>query len=1087
MSAYQESLKNLYARRRELLPISQVKRFYVMVGLLSVAAWVCGCGRQTPQQAQPQAANLESKSYPSTAAGQNRALQLTVLGFQATPKVGGQDASAGHLWLLVNVQWSRLATWKPADGAPSAQRLDQLFLMVNGDRRVDFSPDHRPADQFDIPAPGAALATDQYFFQIPNHDVRSIELVSFDQDLGTIRLLLFGTPPTAVTPPAKPVAWGGIELTVVGAREEDTIGGDYSGPQSRYVVVELRVRNPSQGKPVTLNPFDSSAAWMVADSAGDRYPISPLDGLEGRFNSPTVLLPGLTQSGFVAFSVPVQHYALTLTAAAADGPQLAAAIPGTGPEVQPAGNPQFQFKDGNTLTVSVLSVGRTGTLGPDLQPSNGVASGEDSDAPTPRYLILETLLESSSDAELRVDPNQFQVVQGSQSLGTDSADLDALPSRLGHSDNAVVPPHGTRRMEFVFVLPADWRGDAVIRYRGGAGNVDFPLPASKTSAPALAQANAAVNVADADIGGQIEYVSGAYGSGFTGRDLLRGSSARTWTPEEGAHFPFDIVASFYRRSSAKISAVEFRLPQDPRSAPRAIEIWTSTTSATSGFAKIAAATLNSQQQIQSVAFAPIDARFVKLHILSGNGGPFALELAGIRILEATAAGYEPLTKRFPEAIDWPISARRAAQIGIDWLEPATIHWQRGHRCFGCHVQAQTAMGLLVARRNDYVVSDALIDQVIDFTVAQQLSVGADRGAVSVPDAGAIILPTIFAAMSYSYMDKGASAAADTALQSAAAWLLAKQASTGEVARGDYSDSPPIVQGSIVTTANAAFAFAQAFAASHDPRFQSATDRAMAFIAAAPVQTTQDKVFKILALARLGGPTQRPLMAQLVAQLQSEQDASGGWKESADLDGPNAFATGQVLYAFKQAEVSLDSPSFSHGVDYLLRNQKSTGAWESGATQSPSHTEFAPTMWAIIGLAGSFSAKRSDGEPPPTLERRFKTAIDSTGKLVLHVNFDFDKATLRPDAAPILDQVAALMRDHADWRFEIDGYTDNVGTDPHNQTLSEARARSVMNALIERRIDAQRMSSAGFGKGAPVATNDTEEGRYANRRVELVRQ
>jgi outer membrane protein OmpA-like peptidoglycan-associated protein len=342
-------------------------------------------------------------------------------------------------------------------------------------------------------------------------------------------------------------------------------------------------------------------------------------------------------------------------------------------------------------------------------------------------------------------------------------------------------------------------------------------------------------------------------------------------------------------------------------------------------------------------------------------------------------------------------------------------------------------------------------------------------------------------MSYSYVDKGASSAADTGLQSSAAWLLAKQASTGEVARGDYSDSPPIVQGSIVTTANAAFAFAQAFAASHDPRFQSATDKAVAFIAAAPVQTTQDKVFKILALAHLGGETQRPVIAQLVAQLQSEQDASGGWKEAAEVDGPNAFATGQVLYAFKQAGVSLDSSSFSHGVDYLLRTQKSTGAWESGATQSPSHTEFAPTMWAIIGLAGSFSAKRSDGEPPPTLERRFKTAVDSTGKLVLHVNFDFDKATLRPDAAPILDQVAALMRDHADWRFEIDGYTDNVGTDPHNQTLSEARARSVMNALIDRRIDAQRMSSAGFGKGGPVATNDTEEGRYANRRVELVRQ
>ena len=788
----------------------------------------------------------------------------------------------------------------------------------------------------------------------------------------------------------------------------------------------------------------------------------------------------------MVFTVPYHHYALTLTALADDGSPLRIALPGTGSDATPAAAPLSKFADGESLTVSILSVGRTGTLAPNLEPPDSVIETAGGSGHANRYLVLEAQFESSSATDAQIREEQFTLIHGSEEARTSSHDLNALPSQLGDSAQGVVPAHGTRRFYFVFDIAPDWWDDLRIRYHGAKGDTDFPVP-KLAAAPALVSAaGSPVNVADSDIGGEIESLTGTYGSGFTGRDLLRTSATDPWTPENGAQFPFDMVLSFYGRSSALISSVELILPSDPRSAPREVEVWSSTMSPTTTFTKLAAATLDSARQVQRISFAPVESRFVKIHILSGYGGPFSLELSGMRVMEAAGGGYVPLQQRFPESINWALSARRAAQIGIDWLQASTIRWHIGHRCFGCHVQGQTAMGLAVSRRNDYVVSDPLIDRLTAYTATQQLPNGPDRGALPVPDVPATILPTVFAAMSYSYVERGRYAAVDAGLASAAAWLLSKQASSGEVVP-EETNSPPIAQGSIMTSANAAFAFSAAFAQTHDARYKAAADKAVAFVAAAPSGTTQDEVFKILALERLGNAEQKPVVATLTAQLQGEQDSGGGWKEAPDLEGPNPFATGQVLYALKQAGVSIDSPPFRHGVEYLLHAQQAVGDWEPAATHSPSHTPFAPTMWAVIGLAGSFNAHRTEGEPPPTLERKFKAEVDSTGRFVLHINFDFDKATLRPDALPIIDQVAALLQHRSDWQFDINGYTDNVGTDPHNQRLSEQRAQAVLNALADRHIDARRLSSAGFGKGGPVATNDTEEGRFQNRRVEFVKR
>ncbi len=101
-----------------------------------------------------------------------------------------------------------------------------------------------------------------------------------------------------------------------------------------------------------------------------------------------------------------------------------------------------------------------------------------------------------------------------------------------------------------------------------------------------------------------------------------------------------------------------------------------------------------------------------------------------------------------------------------------------------------------------------------------------------------------------------------------------------------------------------------------------------------------------------------------------------------------------------------------------------------------------------------------------------------------VNFDFNKASLTLNAKALLDQVGDALLARKDIKVEIDGHTDGKGGVAYNQKLSERRADSVKAYLVTRGVEEGRMSTKGFGKSMPIATNDTDEGREANRRVEL---
>jgi len=115
------------------------------------------------------------------------------------------------------------------------------------------------------------------------------------------------------------------------------------------------------------------------------------------------------------------------------------------------------------------------------------------------------------------------------------------------------------------------------------------------------------------------------------------------------------------------------------------------------------------------------------------------------------------------------------------------------------------------------------------------------------------------------------------------------------------------------------------------------------------------------------------------------------------------------------------------------------------------------------------------------------ALNSTGRVALYILFDTGKAIVKPESAAIIDEIAALLQQNPDLRLSVEGHTDNVGTAASNKTLSDSRAKAVLEAIVKKGIDAKRLGSVGWGQEKPVADNSTEEGRAKNRRVELVKK
>ena len=121
-------------------------------------------------------------------------------------------------------------------------------------------------------------------------------------------------------------------------------------------------------------------------------------------------------------------------------------------------------------------------------------------------------------------------------------------------------------------------------------------------------------------------------------------------------------------------------------------------------------------------------------------------------------------------------------------------------------------------------------------------------------------------------------------------------------------------------------------------------------------------------------------------------------------------------------------------------------------------------------------------PPPSRPRGGEAVRE---RIVLRgVNFDFDKAEIRGDAAVILDEAASILNRTRGVGVRVEGHTDSTGPAAYNQNLSERRAAAVKRYLVERGVSASRLQTVGMGENNPIASNDTRDGRSVNRRVEL---
>ncbi len=120
-------------------------------------------------------------------------------------------------------------------------------------------------------------------------------------------------------------------------------------------------------------------------------------------------------------------------------------------------------------------------------------------------------------------------------------------------------------------------------------------------------------------------------------------------------------------------------------------------------------------------------------------------------------------------------------------------------------------------------------------------------------------------------------------------------------------------------------------------------------------------------------------------------------------------------------------------------------------------------------------------------KKYYDRIMEDGRIVASgIRFDSGKASLKPESMGIINEMVELMNDHPDLKISIEGHTDSDGDEASNLKLSEERATTVMNIMINSGISDSRLSTKGFGESVPIVTNNSPEGKANNRRVEFVK-
>src|SRR5262245_6826963 len=127
-----------------------------------------------------------------------------------------------------------------------------------------------------------------------------------------------------------------------------------------------------------------------------------------------------------------------------------------------------------------------------------------------------------------------------------------------------------------------------------------------------------------------------------------------------------------------------------------------------------------------------------------------------------------------------------------------------------------------------------------------------------------------------------------------------------------------------------------------------------------------------------------------------------------------------------------------------------------------------------------------GDRPGCPKKSLVIVTDKEIKITQQIHFEFDKDKIRPESFPILDAVVDVLRTNSKIKLEIQGHTDNKGAAAYNEKLSDRRAASVRKYLVAHGIDADRLTSKGYGMKVPIVPNTSDQNRALNRRVQFVR-
>jgi OmpA-OmpF porin, OOP family len=177
------------------------------------------------------------------------------------------------------------------------------------------------------------------------------------------------------------------------------------------------------------------------------------------------------------------------------------------------------------------------------------------------------------------------------------------------------------------------------------------------------------------------------------------------------------------------------------------------------------------------------------------------------------------------------------------------------------------------------------------------------------------------------------------------------------------------------------------------------------------------------------------------------------------------------------------------LDINLKGQKNTRFTVEGS--SSYEKEIQKTGWYMIAASAEGFINATDSihaeseDLSPFVRNIYMDPIEVGVTVRLkNIYFDFDKTTLKKESFTELNKVVEFLNQNSSVEIEISGHTDNKGSDDYNANLSQGRSQSVVDYLISQGIDTGRLTAHGYGESKPVDTNDTDEGRANNRRVEF---